>query len=220
MVGSKLWLAVLFLVLCCVGCGPRKPMIFDMANVNTTVPSLLVAKKIERPLYIVVDPARVADTHELKLINKPVTVNNFQQFVKRDLKTALEPYFSEVKVVSSADELPSEPHIVGDVKVDRLSVHDMRVGIMAYLFIEVTWSFALRPSNAEEYTFSFAGTGKSKESYKTFEEGLSQMSENAITSMLKEWTENGGIEKLRGGGAEEPAPQPVPVKQPDGGKRI
>jgi len=189
-----------------------------MSAVQATIPSLLVAKKIERPLFIVLDDTRVKDSWQLSSnAMSGGTLKDFQLLVSRDIKGALEPYFSKVTVVKSRDGLPNTPHIVADVKVDRLKLHDMVAGALTYVLIEITWSFALRPSEADDYVFSFAGTASSSESYPTFEVGLAQMVESAVTGMLKKWTESEGIEKLRTlpGPIERPKP-PTPPKHEGG----
>ena len=70
-------------------------------------------------------------------------------------------------------------------------------GYLTHQLIEMTWGFALRGSNHQEYAYSFAGTAASNDSYPTFEAGCAQLVENAIPAMLKKWTESGGIEMLR-----------------------
>jgi hypothetical protein len=87
--------------------------------------------------------------------------------------------------------------VVADVKVDDIRIHDLVRGSLTYAIIQMTWGFAFRKSEKKDYAYSFAGTADSNDSYPTFEAGLGQMIESAIPSMLKKWTESGGVDALR-----------------------
>lgn len=186
------------------GCFSHYRPSYSMANVQAKPPSLMVAQKIQRPLYLVLDAGRVPDSWDMKEASSmnPTSgpqfkLQDFQKFVTRDLKDAMGAYFSRVEVVKAGDPLPTEPHVVGDVKVDRVQLHSIPAGRLVYTLIEMTWGFGLRPSESPEYTFTFAGEGKSTESYPTFEVGCAQLVESSISGFLSKWTEKGGIESLR-----------------------
>jgi len=186
------------------GCFSHYRSSYSMTQVQAKPPSLMVAQKIQRPLYLVLDSARVPDTWDMKEASSfnpkdgpQFKLQDFQKFVTRDLKDAMGAYFSRVEVVKAGDPLPTEPHIVGDVKVDRVQLHSIPAGRLVYTLIEMTWGFGLRPSESPEYTFTFAGEGKSTESYPTFEVGCAQLVESSISGFLAKWTEKGGIESLR-----------------------
>ncbi len=178
---------------------------YSMLNVHARPLSLMVAHKIERPLYIVVDPARVKDVWQLDTAAcatggfgcEHFNLLDVQQFVRRDLKAAMENYFSRVEVVDSPQALPATPHVVADVKIDDIRLDSLVRGRLTYVLIEMNWGFALRGSDQTDYAYSFAGTASSNDSYPTFEAGCAQLVENAIPAMLKKWTEAGGIEALR-----------------------
>jgi hypothetical protein len=179
---------------------------YSMKHVSAKPPSLMVAQKIERPLYIVLDAAKVRDSFAMETADCATASSGCEHFklmdvhafVRRDLKAAMEHYFSSVEVVTSAAALPSTPHVVGDVKIDDIKLHALQRGRLTYELIQMTWGFALRESTKSEYGYSFAGTAESNDSYPTFEAGCGQLIENAIPMMLKNWAEEGGIEKLRG----------------------
>lgn len=222
------------------GCFSHYRPSYSMANVQAKPPSLMVAQKIQRPLYLVLDAGRVPDSWDMKEASSmnpkdgpQFKLQDFQKFVTRDLKDAMGAYFSRVEVVKAGDPLPTEPHVVGDVKVDRVQLHSIPAGRLVYTLIEMTWGFGLRPSESPEYTFTFAGEGKSTESYPTFEVGCAQLVESSISGFLSKWTEKGGIENLRESVATDkisgpktdekvapataPAPAAAPTK-PAGGK--
>ena len=178
---------------------------YSMRNVHPTPPSLMVAHKIERPLYIVLDASKVKDTWPLSTAScatgspgcEHFNLIDFHEFIKRDLRNTMGNYFSRVEVVDSPAALPKTPHVVADVKVDDIRLNALVRGALTYQLIEMTWGFAMRGSDQQEYAYSFAGTAASNDSYPTFEAGCAQLVENAIPAMLKKWTETGGIEALR-----------------------
>ena len=181
---------------------------YSMKNVHATPASLMVAQKVARPLYIVLDPARIKDTWQLQTSDCEVSgpgcehfqLTDFHEFVRRDLKQAMLAYFSRVEVVGSSSEIPPGAHVVGDVKVDAIKLRSVVTGIFTHVFIQMIWGFALRPGEATEYAYSYAGTAESNDSYPTFEAGCGQLVENAIPAMLKKWVEEGGVEAFNGGG--------------------
>jgi hypothetical protein len=181
---------------------------YSFKNAHATPPSLMVERKIERPLYIVLDAAKVKNAWALDTAPcatgaqgcEHFNVLDVQEFVRRDLKRAMESYFTNVNVVATTSALPSTPHIVADVKIDDLKVHALARGMLTYEIIQMTWGFALRESDKSDYAYSFAGTSESNDSYPTFEAGCGQLIENAMPAMLKKWTESGGIEALRKSG--------------------
>ena len=178
---------------------------YSMKNVHARPPSLMVARKIPRPLYIVLDATKVKDTWPIETAAcatrsmgcERFNLMDVQEFVRRDLSAAMQNYFSRVEVVTSEEALPKTPHVVADVKIDDIRLNALVRGELTYQIIEMTWGFAMRGSDQQEYAYSFAGTSASNDSYPTFEAGCAQLVENAIPAMLKKWTENGGIEALR-----------------------
>lgn len=187
-----------------VGCFSHYRPSYSMNQVQAKPPSLMVAQKIQRPLVLVLDSSRVPDSWDMKEASSmnpqdgpQFKLQDFQKFVTRDLREAMGAYFSRVDVIKAGDPLPSEPHVIGDVKVDRVQLHSIPTGRLVYTLIEMTWGFGLRPSESPEYTFTFAGEGKSTESYPTFEVGCAQLVESSISGFLSKWTEKGGLEHLR-----------------------
>ncbi len=178
---------------------------YSLANAKPKLPSLMVARKIERPLYIVLDPAHLKDTWVLETADcatdsagcERFNLLEAQAFVRRDLKGAMESYFSHVEIVDSPKALPTTPHVVADVKVDDIRLTALVRGGLSYQMIEMTWGFAMRASEQVDYSFSFAGTAQSNDSYPTFEAGCATLVENAISPMLKKWIEGKGIDDFQ-----------------------
>lgn len=204
---------VLISLLLAAGCAPRNYTRsvygtdggYSLKNVHATPPNLMVADKVQRPLFIVLDPSRVQDTWALATAPcatdapgcEHFKLMDFREFVRRDLHKTMTGYFSRVEVVDRPQNLPSTPHVVADVRVDQIRLNALVRGGWTHQLIEMTWAFALRASDQTEYAYSFAGTATSNDSYPTFEAGCAQLIENAIPAMLKKWIEDGGIAALR-----------------------
>lgn len=179
---------------------------YSLKNAHAKPANLMIARKVDRALYIVLDPARVKNTWELDTPSCAIPNHagcehfklfNVHEFVHRDLKAAMENYFTRVEVVAPGQTPPSSPHVIADVKIDDIKLRDVVAGHLTYTLIEMTWGFAMRRGEDKDYAYSFGGTAESSESYPTFEAGCGQLIENAIPAMLKKWTESGGVEQLR-----------------------
>lgn len=192
---------------------------YSLRNVQAKPINVMVARKIQDPLYIVLDANRVKDTWDMKTsacVTKSRGCEQFklmhvQEFVRRDLKNAMQHYFASVKVVTSLQEVGAGPSVIAEVKVDEVRLHTLARGFLTYRLIQMKWGFAFRRSDADDYTYSFAGLASSNDSYPTFEAGCAQLIENAISSMLTKWMEGGGIKALRRKTPAEPPP-PAPTK--------
>ncbi len=191
---------------------------YSMRNVDAKPINLMVAKRSEAPLYIVLDANRVKDTWPMATAQcatkspgcERFDLRHMHEFVRRDLKASMQAYFGTVKVVASPQEVPDGPAVIADVKVDDVRINSLVRGALRYQIIEMRWGFALRRSDTEAYAFSFAGSAVSQDSYPTFEAGCAQLVENAIATMLKQWLEEGGgLNGLRGA---PPEPPPTPSK--------
>jgi hypothetical protein len=205
--------AVLVAALCLSGCASGNYVRsaygteggYSLANAKPKPPSVMVARKIERPLYIVLDAAKLKDSWALETAACATDSMGCERFkllevqllARRDLKNLMEQYFSKVEIVASAAALPQTPHIVADVKVDDIRLNGLVRGRLTYQLIEMTWGFAMRPSEAQDYSFTFGGTASSADSYPTFEAGCATLVENALAAMLKSWVEGHGVEKFQ-----------------------
>lgn len=166
----------------------------DVKALNPKPPTIMVAKKLDVPLYIVLDPARVKPEYAAPRIDKLV---NMQSFVTRDLTRVMGEYFSEVKVVASANEAPKERSVIADVKVDEFKQDSVVLSGTGYTVLIMTWSFALRTSDSEDYLFSFAGVAKSQPNQKSWDDAVTNLLENALTGLLDEWASAGVLNTLK-----------------------
>ncbi len=167
----------------------------DLSRNVVNPPTLMVASPLPRPLYVVMTPADVPDAFPIR--NSPHSVISFQAFFGETLRRTLRPYFTDVVIVA---ERPSsgEPCYVADVRVDGVDAHDLPVGNLVYTELRLQWAFAIRPSEASDYVFTFAGNGVSERAYRTLGEGFEQMTLSAVSGLMQRWTENHVFDALRG----------------------
>ncbi len=185
-------------VLAASSCGPSRLSVRELA---VAPPSLLTAKKNPRTLYLVLDPAKVPAEVPVLVggVDRGGKLMDVTEFVTRDLKKAFKAFFTNVRVVPP-NGVGGEPSVVADVKLDRVEVlvgGSRPNGILTMYTgaAAVTWAFALRPSEASDYLFSFAGesVGSPGESPELV---FRSMFESAIAGLLKGYTEEHVNEQL------------------------
>ncbi len=172
----------------------------DLSRNAVNPPTLMVANALPRPLYLVVAPESVPDAFQIR--NWGHSVLSFRAFYGEALRRTLRPYFNDVMIVTERPS-GSEPCYIADVRVDGVEAHHLPVGDLIYTEIRVQWAFAIRPSEASEYTFTFAGNGVSERAFQTVGEGFEQMTLSAMQGFMQRWTEEQVFNLL---GA-QPAPQ-------------
>ncbi len=172
-----------------VGCGASaRQRQHDLTGRSVATPTLMVNRPIERKLYLVMDPQQVPDTVMIRRSNHSAT--GFRAFLTRSLRAALGHYFRGIAVVEAPPAV-AEPHVVADIRLDRVEVDSTTTPGRSRL--KMQWAFAVRPSEVEDYVFSFAGQAASEavnydESEVAFERGFEQMLLSALTGLIEKWT--------------------------------
>jgi hypothetical protein len=170
-----------------LACGPSK---LSVRQMNVASPSLMIAKKSPRTAYLVLDPARVP-------AHLPVLVNNtdrggrledVQAFVDRDIHRAFSNYFQKVEVVAPGHDFGSEPHVVIEVKLERVEVRSQVLGGVSRGYAAMTWGMGIRLSGDEEYLYTFAGESVGSPTADV-NVVFRSMFESAVTDMLKGYTD-------------------------------
>ncbi|MBO6938238.1 MAG: hypothetical protein JJ863_24935 [Deltaproteobacteria bacterium] len=180
-----------------VGCGASTQQhAHDLSGRSVATPTLMVSRPIERKLYLVMDPVQVPDTVVIRRSNHSATA--FRSFLTRSLRAALGHYFQGIAVVESAPTT-AEPHIIADVRLDSVEMGTSATPGKSAL--KMQWALALRPSEVEDYVFSFAGQGVSEamdfERMVTFERAFEQMLLSALTGFIEKWTSEDVFPSLR-----------------------
>lgn len=116
----------------------------------------IVATKIARPLYVVLDPAQVPDEYTVpERTIKELTIFEIREFVRRDLRAALETYFDHVVVVTPSVELP-EGALVAQVQIQGFATQAGAAGATGAAYGRMDWAFAIREPGANDLAFSYA----------------------------------------------------------------
>jgi hypothetical protein len=155
---------MLLCALAMAGCATAGPSEVSVAGLAIQPPAVLLTRRSPRTAYIVVDPGRVPERIEVLVdgVNQGGVLTDLRAFVDRDLKRALGTYFDDVQVVSKGQPLGPAPHVVVDVKIDRVEVGvsfqvETRRLVASSGIAVLTWAMALRPSEGTEYLYSFTG---------------------------------------------------------------
>ena len=207
-------IALVLVFMFVVGCAgaetraARNAYTAQMAEQPVSTIGMPVSTPIQRPLVLVVSEERVVLS--VDVANTPHSIAGFNAFVGLSLQQALAPYFTDVLVVGSADEVPAEPHFLADVTVGSVAGNPLTIGHLVYTMIVMEWSIGLRASESQDYVFSAIGEATSEQQYATLDEGAKQMMKSAIRGLQKAWTEEEMMQTLRAiDGA-----QPVSTEQP------
>jgi hypothetical protein len=187
---------VLALSFTLVGCAVTA----DLSRNTVRPPTLMVARPSPRTLYIVMTTDNVPDAFPVR--NSPHSVISFRSFFGETLQRAMRPYFAAVEVVSAPPVAAVGTAVIADVRVDGVEARDLPVGQLIYTTLHLQWAFAIRPAEASEYAFTFAGEGVSDHAYRTLGEGFEQMTLSAIQGLMEGWTENDVFSLLAPTGAE------------------
>jgi hypothetical protein len=173
----------------------------------TPLPAM-VARKVDAPLYLVVNPAQVPDRFfvsgiKVAIFSVPdVDLRGVQLFVRRDLKSALEAYFSTVCVVDDESKVPATPHVRGQIVLTKVE-YERRVSQgesvqKNELFGAVEWGFGLKATDQPDFAFRFAERTVSDQQMKSFDDTAEWESafQEALRHMLAEYAKSGAQEKL------------------------
>ena len=186
-----------------VGCGTSGPLRTSANDFKLTTLPAMVGQKVTLPLYLVAPPADVPDHVHIAGMNififkiPDVELSDVRTFVTRDLKQALERYFSTVQVVDSEAKLPATPHVRGDIKLSSLT-YDRRVsagehGQRNELYGALEWGFGLRVSGETEFVYTFAERTTSLSGMKGFTDDSTWQDtfQQALHHLLADYAKNG-----------------------------
>jgi len=136
----------------------------DARSLTPNVPQPLDTRRIEIPLYIVLDPVKLPDamTAAGKGV-KPVEVTGLHAFVERDLQKALSQVFASVTVAPPSQPAPTGVFFTGEVLVNTLSTF---AGPPAPgtttpgAYARMQWSLHIRAYGAPADAFVYQGTAQ------------------------------------------------------------
>ena len=152
---------LLAFVMAVAGCA-MQPV--DARRLTLSVPQPLDTRRIEIPLYIVLDPVKLPNDMTAGGQGvKPVEVTGLHAFVERDLQKALSQVFASVTVAPPSQPAPSGIFFTGEVLVNTLSTFagppapgTSKPGAHA----RMQWSLHIRAYGAPADAFVYQGTAQ------------------------------------------------------------
>lgn len=153
---TRFWtIVVLVMSLALTACA-MEPVHTARLQIQPTLP--MVARKIARQLFIVLDPAQVPDRYTIpERTNKEIQILEIREFVRRDLQHALSSLFDSVVVVAPSAVIPAGA-LVAQVRIQRFAADVDMVSTgketAARVYGQMGWSFAIRGSGAVDFAFS------------------------------------------------------------------
>lgn len=155
--------AVFALTMAGAGCA-MQPV--DARTLTPSVPQPVDTRRVEIPLYIILDPLKLPDLMTATGQGvKPIEVSGLHAFVERDLKKTLSQVFSSVTVAPPSAPAPQGLFFTGEVLVSALSTYagpPAPGSSAAGAYPRIQWSLHIRAYGAPADAFVYQGTAQSK----------------------------------------------------------
>lgn len=155
--------AVFALVMAATGC-TMQPV--DARSLTPNVPQPADTRRVEIPLYIILDPVKLPDTMTAQGQGvKPIEVSGLHAFVERDLQKTLSQVFASVTVAPPSAPAPTGLFFTGEVLVSALTSYagpPAPGSTAAGAYPRMQWSLHIRAYGAPADAFVYQGTAQSK----------------------------------------------------------
>lgn len=167
----------------------------------------LVAHRIVRPLYVVLDPAQVPDHYTIPPGSvKEIQIFEIREFVRRDLRAALTAVFEQVDIVEPTDAQLPVGTLTATVQIQRFGAVPDQTGSNAMrVTTQMGWSFAIAVKGQREFLFSSTETvtgGFAMTTVTQTPEGLQSTYQLALEHLLAKLADPAVLARLE--------PPPVP----------
>jgi hypothetical protein len=198
----------LVLALALAACA-MEPVHTARLQIQPTLP--MVARKIARPLYIVLDPTLVPDSYVIpEQTSKEIRILEIREFVRRDLRTGLAVLFDRVVVVAPGAPFPAGA-LVAHVRIQKFSADvDMMTNgsqTAARVYGQMGWSIGIRGSVATDFAFSHTENVQGRFPLTHVSQTAEMMTSTyqlAIENVLTKLAEPEMVAKLERAGAAKP----------------
>ena len=131
----------------------------DAGVLTPNVPQPLDTRRVEIPLYIILDPVKLPDSMTAQGAGvKPIEVIGLHAFVERDLQKTLSQVFSSVIVAPPSAPAPSGLFFTGEVQVQSLSTYAGPAApgsTSSGAFARMQWSLHIRAYGAPADAFVY-----------------------------------------------------------------
>ena len=176
--------------------------VVNFSQLAAQYPKMMIGNKSDIPVYVVVDPSTVPASGQTPT-QWPIKWEGLDHFVGRDIVGALSLFFNSVKAGPPNPGLADQKVIIVEVRVDTLTYHTEKAssgGTTAQTnYAEMDWALGLRPSNASEYIFSYAGKAKGTVYFATrnaVPDAYRDLISVAISQFLKAYTDEDVHQKV------------------------
>ncbi len=193
-----------------VGCGASENSkggdVGDMTKALTQPTNTEVVEPIPQTLFIVMDPAKVAD--DIMIQNSKDSFSNFRSYLGDSLQKTFEPYFKNIEIVEPGFAAPTEDHFIAELEILSVEARGITGGDDQELIMQ--WSFAIKPNHETDNLFSYSGTGESDYD-ETLEEDVWRIINSALAALITQWNDQKTLETLRN---YKPQKAHEPVEEP------
>ena len=193
--------AVFFaLLMATAGCA-MQPV--DARVLTPNVPQPLDTRRVEIPLYIILDPVKLPDAMTAQGQGvKPIEVTGLHAFVERDLQKTLSQVFSSVTVAPPSAPAPKGLFFTGEVLISALSTYAGPAapgGSTPGAYPRIQWSLHIRAYGAPADAFVYQGTAQRKIPVTPVREtspAFQSMFEDALVRLMAHFDHQKAYERL------------------------
>lgn len=192
--------ALLALVMAVAGCA-MSPV--DARVLSPSVPQPQDTRRLEQPLYIVLDPAKLPDAMLATGQGvKPIEVTGLHAFVERDLQKTMSQLFARVVVAPPSMPAPAELFFTGQVLVNSLTTFTQPVAPGSAdqgVFVRMQWSLHIRAYGAPADAFVYQGTAQSTKPIVSVREtspAFNSLIEDALLRLVAHWGAQQAYDRL------------------------
>lgn len=172
-------------------------------DLNPNVPQPQDTRRLEQPLYIVLDPAKLPDSMLATGQGvKPIEVSGLHAFVERDLQKTMTQLFARVVVAQPSMPAPSELFFTGEVLINSLTTFTQPVAPGSAdkgVFIRMQWSLHVRAYGAPADAFVYQGTSQSTRPIVSVREtgpAFNSLLEDALSRLVAHWGAQQAYDRL------------------------
>jgi hypothetical protein len=180
--------ALLALVVAVAGCA-MAPV--DARVLSPNLPQPQDTRRIEIPLYIILDPAKLPDSMTATGQGvKPIEVSGLHSFVERDLQKTLSQVFARVVVAAPSAPAPAELFFTGQVLINSLTTFTQPLApgsADSGVYMRMQWSLHVRAYGAPADAFVYQGTAQGSKPITSVREtspAFTSLLEDALSRML------------------------------------
>ena len=192
--------AVFALLMAGAGCA-MQPV--DARSLTPNVPQPVDTRRIEIPLYIILDPVKLPDTLAAQGKGvKPIEVSGLHAFVERDLQKTLSQVFASVTVAPPSAPAPTGLFFTGEVLVSALTTYagpPAPGSSAAGAYPRMQWSLHIRAYCAPADAFVYQGTAQSRVPITSVREtspAFQSMFEDALVRLVAHFDAQKAYERL------------------------